>query len=510
MSVFCAISNTVPVHPVLNKVSGSVYERQLVEKYIAEHGKDPSSGKACTTEDLIDMNLPTPLKPAPASITSVPSLIKTMQDEWDAVLLEMHQLKKSLHETRQELSHSLYQHDAACRVIARLTTERNEARNALQEISVSNAMHIAEADKQANSAGEGVAMETDGGENVNAHATQNGMPEEVLEQIRATASELVGKRKKRKKGANLAKTEDIGNMKLVQSLTSIHSASSKGVTSLALHPTDSNLLLTGGVDKKVVVYDREAEKAVHTFSDHTKKITEVAWNSSGSVVYSASADGTVKINGLGESAGVSTISCHSKGVSCLAINPAGNVVVTGSLDGTWAISDAVSGTTYAQYKVPDNSEVHAAKIHPDGLLVGTGGKDGLIKIWDITEGKSVADFTGHTDAVTDLAFSENGYYMASTCNDNTVRLWDLRMKKILNFKVFEYDGKINPHSVQFDRSGTYLAVGGQDTRVYVVKHWDELCRLEDHTGAVTKVAFGPDAGSIVSASMDRRVNIYGF
>lgn len=108
--------------------------------------------------------------------------------------------------------------------------------------------------------------------------------------------------------------------------------------------------------------------------------------------------------------------------------------------------------------------INVAQIHPDGLLLGTGGADRNVYIWDIKEAKSVAEFTGHTAPVNNMAFSENGYYMATTAEDNTVRLWDLRMKKILNFKTFEYDSSYNPHAVAFDYSGTYMAVAGKDVR----------------------------------------------
>lgn len=43
-------------------------------------------------------------------------------------MFETFELRKTLEGVKQELSNSLYQYDAACRVIGRLIKERDEAR----------------------------------------------------------------------------------------------------------------------------------------------------------------------------------------------------------------------------------------------------------------------------------------------------------------------------------------------------------------------------------------------
>ena len=49
------VSNEVPDHPVISPLSGCIYERRLIEKYIGEHGVDPMTEDKLAVEQLIDV-----------------------------------------------------------------------------------------------------------------------------------------------------------------------------------------------------------------------------------------------------------------------------------------------------------------------------------------------------------------------------------------------------------------------------------------------------------------------
>lgn len=150
---------------------GSVFEKRLVEAYISEHGKDPVNGEDLTTDDLIDIQSQRVVRPRPPTLTSIPSLLSVFQEEWDALALETYTLQQNLAQTRRELSASLYQHDAAVRVIARLTKERDEARDALSKVTV------------------GASRSAAGGEAMQVDST--GLPQAVLERVENTQAAYV-------------------------------------------------------------------------------------------------------------------------------------------------------------------------------------------------------------------------------------------------------------------------------------------------------------------------------
>jgi pre-mRNA-processing factor 19 len=96
--------------------------------------------------------------------------------------------------------------------------------------------------------------------------------------------------------------------------------------------------------------------------------------------------------------------------------------------------------------------------------------------------------------------------LASGGSDGTVRLWDLR--KLKNFKNLNMEGGGVVSSVTFDHSGSYLACGGNDIRVFVVKQWEEIAAFKAHTSAVTGVRFGKHAQFLASTSMDRSLKFH--
>ena len=103
-----------------------------------------------------------------------------------------------------------------------------------------------------------------------------------------------------------------------------------------------------------------------------------------------------------------------------------------------------------------------AQFHPDGVIFGLGTGSGVVRIWDVKEQSNVATFEGHSGALRAMAFSENGYYMATAAEDATVKLWDLR--KLKAFHTIDFDAGHDINALAFDHSGSYLAVGGSDIR----------------------------------------------
>lgn len=502
----CGISGEVCEEPVLAKPSGVIYEKRVIMKYLETEGKDPTSGEDLTADDLVPIKQNKVIRPRPATATSIPGLIALFQNEWDSLMLETYTLKDHLAKTRQELAQALYQHDAACRVIARLVKERDSALRQVNALQAQFAQRVVD---------QAAMMDVEDGQNGQPADLNHpaGVSEEVLKAMNAKMEVLSKGRKKRPIPEGTPTAADIAKWTAKEEHT-LHRSDKAGITSMDVLKADPHLIVTGGVDKEAIVYNRKAEKVVAHLSGHSKRVNTVTFHpdpSLNGLVITGSADRSVKVwrRGPDGSYGApsATITPHQGEVTAVSIQATGSYFATASKDKSWAFLDLGSGQTLSVTADPAVvGGFECLQFHPDGILIGTGTAEKKVRMWDIKSQANVATFEEeHGAAVKAIAFSENGYFMASGGQDGVVKLWDLR--KLKRLQSLDVGDPVN--SLDFDFSGQYLAVGGKGVKVLLAKEWQEVANLQAHSDKVTAVKWAyPNSAFLASASLDRTVKLY--
>eukprot|EP01117_Protostelium_nocturnum_P004585 TRINITY_DN1654_c0_g1_i2.p1 TRINITY_DN1654_c0_g1~~TRINITY_DN1654_c0_g1_i2.p1 ORF type:complete len:435 (+),score=158.45 TRINITY_DN1654_c0_g1_i2:492-1796(+) len=429
----CSISGEVANEPVFAASTGLVYEKRVLLKALNSNGGlCPVTQKALSPDELLNVQSNPIVKPRPSTAHSVPSMIQLFQNEWDTLMLESYQLKHQLENTRQELAHSLYQHDAACRVIARLVKERDEARSQL-----------------ANYKSTKKPQETEDKMEVESNQTQV-LPSEIISKFTETNAKLSKERKSRSVPATLASADDIKDYQVNVNKN----------TKTPLHAVDVHLtgdrILVGGDEGHLVVYENHGNKIHKNFKGHTDRVNDVLVHPTAPVYVSASSDKTARVWKDDSEKAVNVTSNHTNDVTGVSLQPGGDYFCSVSTDSSWGIHNFE--TPSPLINVNSQNPLTAVNFHPDGFLLCIGENNGVIRLWDVRSSKSVIDFNGHSNSVNSVIFSENGYYLASAAEESTVQLWDLRNQKNTNSITV----KGTARSVSFDHSGKYLAVASTE------------------------------------------------
>src|SRR5262249_44862399 len=104
-------------------------------------------------------------------------------------------------------------------------------------------------------------------------------------------------------------------------------------------------------------------------------------------------------------------------------------------------------------------------------------------LWSRCQPNFERSFSGHTDAVHDLAFSPGSRHLATASLDNTVLVHDLETKQLVR-KLGGFDGVQDVRALAYSPNGRLLAIkAGNRIRVWQTDAWQEVTSPLEATGA---------------------------
>ncbi|KAK0714000.1 WD40-repeat-containing domain protein [Lasiosphaeria miniovina] len=139
--------------------------------------------------------------------------------------------------------------------------------------------------------------------------------------------------------------------------------------------------------------------------------------------------------------------------------------------------------------------------------------DGTIKIWDVYRSRELLrTYSGHSKAVTDLSFNNNGTRFLSGSFDRRIKLWDTETGQCVN----RFNPNKTPHVIRFNPSaenGHEFLAGLSDNRIlqYDTRAGNETVQEYDHhLGAINTLEFVDENRRFMSTSDDRSLRVWEY
>lgn len=312
----------------------------------------------------------------------------------------------------------------------------------------------------------------------------------------------------------------------------------RGVKSLCYSPR-GHVLLSVADDKTIRAWDSETLQQVSVTEQHTGQISAIACNTN--YIASASHDKTIRLWNRQHGREYETVRGHSKKVH--RIQFVADKLISCSYDHTIRIWDLNSKKQIAIFDcdaVP--ADIFARSTQQ---ILACTAQNKKIRVWNVVTGKTICTLRGHNRKINVLHFSDDGKYVFSGSEDESVRVWDIEKAKQINLlahtrgvtalaysphwiasstqdklitiwnaktgeQIFTIKAHVKNSSMCFSKDGNYLAFASDDNaiRVWSCTQRRQVFVLQGHKDLVSALAFYDN--KLFSGGADATIRCWNF
>ena len=205
------------------------------------------------------------------------------------------------------------------------------------------------------------------------------------------------------------------------------SISQEKIASVAINPSGEWLAFGARKLGQLLVWEWQSESYILKQQGHYFDMNTLAYAPDGQTIATGGDDGKVKVWSTHSGFCFVTFTEHSASISAVSFAKHGSVLFSASLDGTVRAFDLIRYRNFRTFTSPSPVQFSCLAVDPSGEVVAAGSTDSFeVFLWSVQTGKLLDVLAGHEGPVSSLAFSPSGTnQLASGSWDRTIRIWNV-------------------------------------------------------------------------------------
>ncbi len=247
----------------------------------------------------------------------------------------------------------------------------------------------------------------------------------------------------------------------------------------------------------ICLWDVATGKEIRRFKGHSQSVRSLAFSPDGTVLVSASEDGTIRKWKTATGEELRLVMKKKNGGLCLALSPDGKIIAgAGELDGLIHLFESGTGRELRQFGGEHRRPASLA-FSPDGKTLVAGGVDSTLRLWDVATGKELLPALGTQSSIWHAALAPDDATLAVSNRHGGIACYDVASGKLLRFLGRQEDVF---WTLAFTPDGKALVSAGTDgtVRTWKVDSGELLRSLRVAKERFCPAAFSPDLKALAS------------